>query len=288
MEKGGFFFASYKDAQGIKQSEPSAKVHNVSSAGDLGRHFSPFIYRESTMPVPGLPGKRAHSVESVWQGLKYVNGKTAHELFDAERIKKRKVIPYQDTIFQFGGTEISLVSARKKIYVPTYSYMFRNNVNPEIIMNMLSTSKKGVRQYLHDVDENGNLNDPSSSYSHSALLTHLMNHLDSQQEVEIPAVIEEAIEAEVDLDTSSGLEEQLLKGFGLPQTVTNILRISKFEKLERNDQVRMLDAINEYYAEMGQWLDITRISPAALEDLLREGKPEKIAQITNENTWLLA
>jgi hypothetical protein len=134
--------------------------------------FSPFtsLY-EASIPVPGQEGIFSKSVESVWQGLKVINGETDYKMFNKRAKKRRGDVQGH----QFGENLIGIIEAREKIYVPTYQYYVENCVPTQLIERILEEQQAGKQVLVYDVEKNGDLQDTSSPLSHAALLAMHLN-----------------------------------------------------------------------------------------------------------------
>ncbi len=166
-------------AEGVGEEDPIAQI-DVSSYGSPPYNlFSPFAHDNSYMiPLPGMEDQCAHSVEGIWQGLKVIDSTADSQLFTAEP-QKRKGKPDGH---RFGEKLLSYVDARKKIYMPAYVYHVVNNVlgskdvAPQLIPELEQRLHAGPIA-LYDVEDNGDVEDPSKPYSHAALLVDVLNVL---------------------------------------------------------------------------------------------------------------
>ncbi len=171
---GKIHFVTKHIAQNMKSTHPKAEIYDTSSYGDHGKFFSPFTLHEDGIPVPGQDGLISYSVEGIWQGLKVIDGKCDFTLFENKRPHKRKHEPYPETRFIYGQSEIGIIEARHKIYVPSYLYMFEHLVPEDVIDEIMSKAIEGIDQFFHDVDNNPNINDSTRSYAHSSLLVDIL------------------------------------------------------------------------------------------------------------------
>jgi len=122
-----------------------------------------------------MPEKHGYSVEAIWQGLKLIDGQINLDMIlGANRAEKRKFTPYPETKFKFGDAQIGLVEARLRIFVPTYQFVFDRLIPKQTKEDITRLTQRGIDQYFYDVDSNGNIYDPSTSYSHAALLVNLL------------------------------------------------------------------------------------------------------------------
>lgn len=135
--------------------------------------FSPFSFSEHHfIPVPGNESVRAHSVEGIWQGLKIINGHTDPSLFSGKPHKRKGHVEGH----QFGSQTLDYGNARKHIYVPAYAYHAVNNSLPTVAEDLERRVSAGDVVFS-DVEANGSINDLSSPYAHSELLTRILNVL---------------------------------------------------------------------------------------------------------------
>lgn len=123
------------------------------------------------IPVPGMPGETSDTVEGVWQGLKVIRGKIATRYFRGPGAKRGG----KPSGHKFGNKELGIVEARRRIYVPTYEWVLENRVDPELIESLIATALSGVAQYVHDVGDNGDINDVNQPLAHTAVLVQYLN-----------------------------------------------------------------------------------------------------------------
>ena len=151
-----------------------------SAPGPMGRWqvLCPFYgWPEPMLPVPGRPGITARSVEGVWQGLKLVDGRTDLRQLTTSTPEKRPPdevrgpdFPYAASQFQFADRQIDLVSARWLIYLPVYVALLRDLVSAQVHHEILSAIDDGRDVLFYDWDDNFDIDDDRSSFSHSSLL----------------------------------------------------------------------------------------------------------------------
>ncbi|PIN75736.1 hypothetical protein COV18_02720 [Candidatus Woesearchaeota archaeon CG10_big_fil_rev_8_21_14_0_10_37_12] len=163
-------------AEGTTVIDVSSKGHRPFS------YFSPFSHNAKyAIPIPGDEARRADSVEGIWQGLKIIDGVTDDSLFKGRAVKRRGKQPSH----RFEGKEIGYIDARRKVYQPAFIYHAVNNALP-LAWSALEEELRNGAVALQDVEVNGEINDPSSSYAHSSLLVELLNVLDASP---LPMVI---------------------------------------------------------------------------------------------------
>jgi hypothetical protein len=134
-------------------------------------HFNP----RWRIPVPGSD-RHAASVEGIWQGLKRVDGRTDLAMFERAPEKRPPdsdrgpEFDYTKTVFEYGEKIIDLVSARLLIYIPAYLYVLDHLVPEKMIEEIATALSNGQDVLFYDWDENFDVLDPTSSFSHSSLL----------------------------------------------------------------------------------------------------------------------
>ncbi len=157
-----FRFAKPETAGGI----------NVSSHSNY-QYLSPFSYSEDyAIPVPGQKSTRSDSVEGIWQGLKIINSIIDPSLFTGKPHKRKGLVEGHS----FENNRIDYLDARKKIFVPAYVYHVINNAVNNAKVD-LEARIKISDVLLYDVESNGDIEDLSTPYAHSALLADILNVL---------------------------------------------------------------------------------------------------------------
>ena len=156
---------------------PDAAMVDVTSRGpEPWRRFSPF-YPHGGLPIPGLDGVRAQSVEGLWQGLKVF----AHEDIDPDRWKitamrglKRQAGARRGAVegHRFGQGDSSVLltyaEARRQIYLPAYRWALENRLVEELAdLRALAVHRRLV---LLDYETNADLDDLTRPLSHAALI----------------------------------------------------------------------------------------------------------------------
>lgn len=141
------------------------------------QHFNPFhTFASPIIPVPGT-SRYSCSIEAIWQGLKFVDGVTCMEMFEATPCKrptdqKRIEIKYDYAAakFSYEKKRISLLEARFLIYATAYLYLLDNLVPGPIITEIFTALSEGRHVVFYDWDSNMDISDVSCSFSHSAIL----------------------------------------------------------------------------------------------------------------------
>ncbi|MEU7524208.1 hypothetical protein AB0A74_00580 [Saccharothrix sp. NPDC042600] len=158
---------------------PGLAVDTADAAPASMRRFrclNPFHFEQGrNIPVPGTD-RFACSVESVWQGLKLVDGVTDPDML---RLPARKRPPeslrtgdydYSASLFCFGGRTVDLVTARYLIYLPTYLHLLDRLVPDAVVGEVHDALDRGRSVYFYDWDANFDIEDDRDSFSHSAVL----------------------------------------------------------------------------------------------------------------------
>ncbi len=160
------------EAIGSKKAESISNSINVSSYGRYPYNlFSPFTYSpDFLIPVPGQDQIYAQSVESIWQGLKIIDGITDFLLFH-KRPKKRKGKVFGHL---FGNDELGIIEAREKIYKPAYLFYLEEIVSEDVKDSLLLEGLKNGNVRLYDVEENLDIMSPKP-LAHSVFLCRYMN-----------------------------------------------------------------------------------------------------------------
>lgn len=157
----------------IARQWPGAKIIDVTSKGaEPWVRFSPF-YPHGGIPIPGMPGEFAQSVEGLWQGLKVFE----RECVDPSRWavtnmkgikrsgKSRGVV--RGHRFK-GDVLLGYRDARLRIYLPAYRWVLDNRLTVEVAR--LREQASGGQLVLLDYETNGDIEDLSSPLSHAALV----------------------------------------------------------------------------------------------------------------------
>ncbi|MDT0262448.1 DUF6939 family protein [Jatrophihabitans lederbergiae] len=141
------------------------------------RPLGPFtVWDEAVLPVPGRPELRARSVESVWQGLKIVDGELDLAQLAGTPAKRPPDdqrgggYRYDRSRFRLGDVELPIVDARLLIYLPLYLYLLEHVVPPDVHERISSWLAIGRTVAFYDWDANMDIDDSSQSFSHSSLL----------------------------------------------------------------------------------------------------------------------
>ena len=133
--------------------------------------FSPFTYSpDFKIPVPGQD-EYANSVESIWQGLKVINGQTDFSLFNKKPKKRKGHVKghlYRDEISD-------IFDARLNIYKPSYFYYVEKYIPEEVKDDLLKKVFDEWEVYLHDIENNLDLENPQP-LAHSVFAAEYMNN----------------------------------------------------------------------------------------------------------------
>lgn len=136
--------------------------------------LNPYFFSEEwRIPVPGT-NQYSHSVESIWQGLKVFQDETQPAMF-AQPAYRRPLKPlsdyrYESTKFLYGDVKIDIVTARYLIYVPAYITVIEHEFSVRARESILEHLLSGTDVFVFDWDDNFEIENPNSSFSHSAIL----------------------------------------------------------------------------------------------------------------------
>jgi hypothetical protein len=156
----------------LRQQVPvGAQVYDVGSYAEYPLcTLSPY-WPHGGIPVPGMPGTTSDSVEGVWQGLKWIDGKIAPRYFSGQGCKRGG----KPRGHRYGDRLLPIVDAREKIYRVACEWMVDHRADPELLAGFLARSLAGQPQYFHDVSDNGNIGDPDEGWAHAAVLVQYLN-----------------------------------------------------------------------------------------------------------------
>ena len=149
-------------------------VHDVSSYADEPYcQLSP-MYVHGGIPVPGMPGTVSDTVEGIWQGLKVIRGEIAPRYFRGKGAKRGGKKP---SGHQYGDKLLDIVEARYKIYRVAYEWVLANRIDPALIEQFVERALAGAAQHLHDMSDNGDVNNADEGLAHASLLVQYLNRL---------------------------------------------------------------------------------------------------------------
>lgn len=165
-----------KKIETLQKLYPGAVIADVTSKSDNAQlvKMSPF-YPHGGIPVPNSHGVKATCVEAIWQGLKVFESYGVDvAMFGNDTMKniKRTVRKYGKPLgHQYGldSTELlDYITARKKIYIPTYQWVLENKVQDIIARLREATKTKTI--VLLDYETNADVDNPKKPLSHAALI----------------------------------------------------------------------------------------------------------------------
>ena len=155
----------------VENLPPGSVVIDVSSyAPEPFCTLSP-MWVHGGIPVPGMPGQTSDTVEGVWQGLKVIRGRIAPRFFHGPGAKRGG----KPSGHQFGKNSLGIVEARRRIYIPTYEWALENRIEPAVLEGLIEAALSGVTQFVHDVGDNGDVNNPDQPLAHAAVLVQYIN-----------------------------------------------------------------------------------------------------------------
>ena len=162
----------------IRKKYPMARVVDVTSSAEDRRwtKLSPF-YPHGGIPIPNSDGFSSMSVEGVWQGLKvfenegidmnsFGNG-TMKNIKRTQR-KHGRTMGHQYGLLGRGEPLLDYVTARKKIYIPTYRWMLEHKAM-DLVEELREVSEKET-VILLDYDTNGDVEMVGKPLSHASLI----------------------------------------------------------------------------------------------------------------------
>lgn len=188
-----FHFTTRTEKSMLQQQ--GQRVIEVSSRAPLPfRYLSPF-YPHGHVPVLGMSGTTADSVEGVWQGLKLLQG-TIDPTYFHGRGKKRRGKP---TGHLYGTEILDYREARDVIYVTLYRWMIYEA--PHARDTALQLLREGRHQdiFVHDVETNGNIDDLTRPLAHAAVLVDILNdNLAALERYEMDPAFKQHYDADTD------------------------------------------------------------------------------------------
>ncbi|MDO0925010.1 hypothetical protein QQY24_06115 [Streptomyces sp. TG1A-8] len=177
--RGRLIATSRAEGEGT-QARDALRVDTALAAPATMRRFvtlNPFHHDPSWhIPVPGLPDVTASSVESCWQALKIVDGATDIPMLRRPAHKRPPEthrgpgFVYSASTLSYGGRAVDLVTARYLIYLPSYLYVLEHLVPDQVLHEISTAVHDGRTVVFYDWDDNLDIEDPASSFSHSAVL----------------------------------------------------------------------------------------------------------------------
>ncbi|WP_196894944.1 DUF6939 family protein [Aureivirga marina] len=177
-----FIISKRRKLDNIRKEFPNAEIIDVTSKASLPYlKFSPF-YPIKNIPVPFSKGYFSASVEGIWQGLKvFENHPIDMQKFENQKMKslKRTVRKFGKTIGHQKGINseelLDYISARKEIYIPTYTWILENKLQKEI--KLLQNLHKEKDLVFLDYDVNEDVNNTIKPLSHASILKkYLLNN----------------------------------------------------------------------------------------------------------------
>lgn len=154
---------------------PKADIIDVTSKGvEPFVRLSPF-YPHGDIPVPFSEKVFAYTVEGIWQGLKVFEQAD----IDTSKFEIRSMKGIKRTERKFGKTLghrkgvtgfelLDYLSARKKIYLPSYAWLLQNKAKKEVDKLIQIALKKDL--VLLDYETNLEIDNVMKPLSHAALI----------------------------------------------------------------------------------------------------------------------
>lgn len=140
--------------------------------------FSPF-WPHRNIPIPGNPGQTAVSVEGVWQGLKVFDDEhvdvSKFSIDNMKNLKRPANRKGRGAVkgHLFEGQIIDYVSARRRIYQPSYLWILENCLVEEVkeLRQLLSRGPVALLDY----EINADITDVSKPLSHACLIANYLS-----------------------------------------------------------------------------------------------------------------
>lgn len=167
--------------ENVQKDFPDAEIIDVTSKGEFPYvKFSPF-YPIGHIPIPNSENTFSESVEGIWQGLKVFENSTVDQskfLITKMKGLKRTVRKYGKPLGHKNGLDgkdlLDYITARKIIYIPTYTWALENKLLDEVNELKAIHEKKDI--VLLDYETNEDVNDGRKPLSHASLIkTHILN-----------------------------------------------------------------------------------------------------------------
>lgn len=182
-----------KRVETLMKEYPECIIIDVTSNSQDGDYlkFSPF-YPHCGIPVPGMPGKTAASVEGIWQGLKTFE---SGEGVDYDCLSNRTMKNLKRTTRTHGrcvghlyeGKLIGYLTARHQIYLPAYNWVLENRLSE--LTRRLKRLSQTRTVVLLDYETNGDVNDACKPLSHASLVKAYVDAMpEIPEELQQPAV----------------------------------------------------------------------------------------------------
>lgn len=161
------------EAQGLKEGWTVFDVTSKSTDGEM-RKLSPFE-DYGDVPVPGMVGEKASSVERIWQGLKVFETRgedlgwlTRRGPTGIKRTVRKHGAMRGHAWFGDGGGRVLLpyVEARKRIYLPAYRWVLEEKAQRQLRRIAEAAARGPV--VLLDYTTNGDVEDARTPLSHAS------------------------------------------------------------------------------------------------------------------------
>jgi hypothetical protein len=168
-----------KSIKRINEKYPNGVIIDVTSKGEYPWvMFSPF-YPHGNIPVPFSGNFTAKSVEGIWQGLKVFKNQDIDikkfSITDMKGIKRtirKNGLPLGHRAGINGHELLDYVTARKKIYIPTYLWVLEN-ITIDLI-NKLIEILKNQDIILLDYETNCDIENGKKPISHAGLIKYYL------------------------------------------------------------------------------------------------------------------
>ncbi len=175
-----FIESRKKSSNTLGKNYPNAEVIDLTSkAKEPFVKFSPF-YPHGNIPVPFSPDTYAASVEGIWQGLKVFQ----KEDIDTSKFEINNMKGLKRSVRKFGyplghrqginGQLLDYLTARKQIYLPTYTWVLQNKLTE--LIELLNEKARTNDLIFLDFETNGTIDNISKPLSHAALVKYYLEN----------------------------------------------------------------------------------------------------------------
>jgi hypothetical protein len=166
-------FVPYSHRENIAEG---SVILDVSSYAEFPYCTLSPMWNHGGIPIPGMKGENSDSVEGIWQGLKVIRGEIAPRFFRGPGHKRGG----KPSGHQYGNRLLKIVEARERIYRVAYEWTLTHRVDPLLLEEILNRAKQGITQTIHDVSDNGDINNPDEGWAHAAVLVAYINRILAQ------------------------------------------------------------------------------------------------------------
>jgi hypothetical protein len=214
-----FIESKRKSIKAILKKYPAALIIDLTSqSNEPWVKFSPF-YPHGNIPIPNSINQYSMSVEGIWQGLKvFKNHDIDISKFDISNMKglKRTIQKFGYPIGHKYGTDgseiLDYLTARKKIYLPTYFWVIENKLQ-ELIQILLEKADKTDIVFL-DFETNEDIENINKPLSHASIIKNYI----FQKTPNVVKMSNTTFESNI----PSSKENKKIKNYNANQTMLNL------------------------------------------------------------------